>query len=185
MNEKIVRSHKKSKRGSIISVNKQRSRAMGKVSKMPTIFIGKLTPKYNIPSNLQNLLQKYIENNNIDSHNNNHNNNQRRKKKDPKRKTIVNGFTAFRTYFSKFGKSYKDQEKLSKELAIFWNKEPSTQDVWHGYSEEYKASDTNLSFVHWFDTYKSNIVAPPTENQQPIIQSAKISHLIVEDLYQN
>lgn len=141
-------------------------------------FIGKPTPTYHMPSSLKKFLDKYATNNLL----NKNSVTNVRKKKELERKTIVNGFTAFRIYYSKFGKTYKDQENLSKELATFWKSDKSIQHTWHGYSEEYKASDTKLSFVKWFDTYKSaiKVQTPPEES---LTQCTKISHLIVEDVY--
>lgn len=170
---------KKTKIGSkILRVKCQRPpKKSSSIANQSGIFIGKPTPTYSMPSSLGKLLEKYVGKNcslNIPR--------STKSKKGPNRKTIVNGFTAFRTYYSKFGKTYKEQEELSKELADFWKKMPALQTSWHSYSEEYKAADTELSFVTWFDQYKSEIQEPKTDCSLPVQQSS-ISHLIVEDIY--
>lgn len=163
-------------------VNKQKvTTVKNKISKTPEIFIGKPTPMYQMPPELNVILQKYILNPRSVSIYNTRNSN---KKKDPEKKSVVNGFTAFRIYYSKFGRTYKDQENLSKELANFWNKNNTVQDIWHGYSEEYKACDTKLSFVKWFETFKSTIQVEKAPNQH-LKHKSKISHLIVEDIYES
>lgn len=162
-----------------LRVKKQRPNVQKSlISKKEDIFIGKVTPKHDFPYKLKLILQKYMTTNNLDMYNTTH----VHKKKTKNKKTNVNGFTAFRAYYSKFGKSYKEQESLSKELAIYWKNEPSIQKEWRGYSEEYKVADTNLSFVDWFDLNKSRC-GPPVIPNNTYTQSTNISHLIVEDVY--
>jgi hypothetical protein len=161
-----------------LRVKMQRPVVRRNISKKQDIFVGKQTPKHTFPWKLKSLLQKYLDKNNLDILTATH----ATKRKKRKRKTIVNGFTAFRSYYSKFGKSYEEQEQLSKELATFWKNEPSIQPEWHAYSEEYKVAETDLSFVEWFDNNKS-ILGRSTARNNTFIQSATISHLVVEDVY--
>lgn len=164
---------------STLRVNKQPvSKTSHHLLKKHDIFVGKPTPVYGMPVKLKMLLEKYANKNTM---------NEAVLKNTPKKKenkkNILNGFTAFRTYYSKFGKSYIDQENLSKDLAIFWKNDLSIQYIWHGYSEEYKVSDTNLSFVTWFDTVKSGFKTDDSKTNECLTKKTNISHLVVEDIY--
>lgn len=140
--------------------------------KINETFIGKPTPLYHTPADLELILEKYGS-----SYRSTRRNRRRNTKK-----SIVNGFTAFRLYYSRFAKTYKDQENLSKELAIYWNSHQNIQDIWRSYSEEYKVADTNLSFAEWFEEFKAAIkIEDPPE--QEIRQTSTLSHVIVEDVY--
>lgn len=170
-------------RYSVMKVNKQKvSKNSKKVIKEAKTFIGKPTPKYTVPKELVELLNKYVK----DDDEKEKIEKKPSKKSTIRRKTTVNGFTAFRAYYSRYGKTYKEQEQLSKELALFWKKEPSVQELWRGYSEEYKASDICISFVEWFITYKSTAQPQPRFKIDDYYrQPSNLSHLLVEDVYDN
>lgn len=175
----MAKHNKQMKMGSkLMRVNKQKPGKVHESTKRNDLFIGKTTPIYHMPLNLKQLLKKY---NNTDL-SNRHDFNNNKKKKSLGRKNIINSFTAFRIYHSRFGKTYEDQENLSKELADFWKNNPSLQASWRGYAEEYKASATKMPFVTWFDTYKSAVQVMP-QPEDALTQSNRISHLIVEDVY--
>lgn len=135
-------------------------------------FVGKPTPLYYTPADLELIIKKYETLYPL----------ARPRKRKNRKKSIVNGFTAFRLYYSRFAKTYTDQENLSKELAIYWNNNHEIQDIWRSYSEEYKVSDTNLSFDEWFDEFKAAIKFE-AQPEQEIRQTSTLSHVIVEDVY--
>ena len=79
----------------------------------------------------------------------------------PKR---LNGFIAFRSYYSKSINNPSLQRQLSKELAQLWLKEPQ-QNIWKRYAIEYNRSCENVPFIEWLDS-RTGKPTDPIEGQK-------------------
>lgn len=60
----------------------------------------------------------------------------------------INGFFAFRSFYSRFIKGSELQRRLSKELGVLWKKEVC-KDVWVRYAYEYSKLEPQKGFVEW------------------------------------
>nr|AZQ56645.1 MAT alpha 1 protein [Suhomyces anneliseae] len=68
------------------------------------------------------------------------------------KKRNINGFIAFRTFYSKSVFNPKHQRSLSSELAKLWKTEPS-KTQWNLYARVYNSrDDKELQFVEWLCT---------------------------------
>ncbi|TID27169.1 hypothetical protein CANINC_002751 [Pichia inconspicua] len=168
----------KSNRGAIsIRVKRQRLNKETKKSQ-PKLqsFVSSPSKIYTTPKRLQDLLQNISPGFRNRAERTIYKSNIRIKEK----KTSMNGFIAFRTYYSNIGKTYEDQSRLSKELAAIWKNDASLQREWQTFAEEYNASGNELPFLNWFELNKTDL--KPQENDV-VTQRTNISHLIVEDIY--
>ncbi|QPG74397.1 hypothetical protein FOA43_001725 [Brettanomyces nanus] len=130
------------------------------------------------PSKLKTLLEKYKRNTSMST-----------KVKKPwnivrsrnTKKQTMNGFTAFRSFYSRNIRAYKSQIDLSQRMAKIWNEDKKLQLLWCGYVEEYKSSNTCEAFTFWLDLKKN---ALSSDLQSPTIsQTNEMSHFFVEDVY--
>lgn len=69
---------------------------------------------------------------------------------DQKRKRRMNGFIAFRSFYSKTIKGTSHQKELSSKLAAIWKDEPSHQ-TWNCYALQYNATGGEETFVNWLN----------------------------------
>nr|BBD18017.1 putative transcription factor [Ogataea minuta] len=105
------------------------------------------------------------------------------KRSTSKRRRSLNGFMAFRSFYSQNIDTYKSQKDLSSALAKVWNLEKN-QNIWNRYAAEYNISCTTASFVSWLKlklgqrNLEIEKLADSTWCQVSII-----SDLIVEDIY--
>lgn len=169
----------KNNRGlSSIRVKKQKpTRQAKKVNHKSEAFLSKPNTFYSTPRSLKLLLQNICPNFEHRTIRSDYKEQNRLKVK----KTSLNGFIAFRTYYSNIGKSYEDQSKLSTKLAQIWKCDISLQKVWDSFAEEYNISESHLPFIHWFEKNKTQL---KPKDDVFIMQRANISHLVVEDIYE-
>lgn len=125
------------------------------------IFVSKKTPSLLEPSvKLKALLQKYSMESSIDIKKNDSALSVQQKRfmsnERTSSTTLLNGFTAFRAYYSKNTRSYKEQIELSRQLAKIWKVDTELHDLWSRYVNEYKVSSTSDSFVEWMKLAKSS-----------------------------
>lgn len=71
-------------------------------------------------------------------------------------KRRLNGFIAYRSYYSKNIHDSSLQIEVSKRLAIVWKNDPSAN-IWKRYAFEYNKSNENISFLSWLD---NNVIKP-------------------------
>lgn len=71
----------------------------------------------------------------------------RRKRKGSQRRSI-NGFIAFRTYYSKWLRNATLQQELSCQLGKVWENEPS-REIWECYAYQYNETGGDESFIDW------------------------------------
>lgn len=169
---------KKNNRGlTSFRVKRQRPTKAPKMSQLNLqSFVSTPSTIYTTPLRLQKLLQNISPGYSNRATRSNYKHNPKPKGK----KTKMNGFIAFRTYYSNIGQSYEDQSKLSKELATIWKEDDSLQKVWEKFAEEYNVCGNDMPFLNWFELNKTKL--KPKENDV-ITQKTNISHLIVEDIY--
>lgn len=123
----------------------------------------------------------------------NYHNVKKQKAGNPKKKfRSINGFIAFRSFYSRLVANPEHQRKLSIMLGKLWSQEPSRQ-IWNRYASEYNMTchkhDNKVAFVDWLcDTLNLNtsMVIDPNTN---IVRnnnwkfSSSSSESIVEDIY--
>lgn len=109
----------------------------------------------------------------------------------------INGFIAFRSFYSKSISNPADQRKLSRSLANIWLGEEN-KETWESYSQLYKMSKAylkNQTFVAWLcqhlrlkfnysQIYSTNILQTATTSHTRIDRLDNVSRLYaVEDIY--
>lgn len=99
-------------------------------------------------------------------------------------KTSLNGFMAYRAYYSKDVDIPKLQIELSRLLASYWKK-TKNQQVWNRYAQEFNASTRSLPFLEWLnealrDSKKEDIMIIKEKSWS---QKSKLSNLVVEDVF--
>lgn len=145
-----------------VKLNKKLKHNTAVTKPMIRIFVSENTPSLLEPSvNLKALLQKYSMDNSSNIKKNDpiiHAKQRRSAAKNQRTssETLLNGFTAFRAYYSKNTRSYREQIELSQQLAKIWKVETQLHDLWSRYVNEYKVSGTSDSFVEWMKGAKSN-----------------------------
>lgn len=77
-----------------------------------------------------------------------------RKKGNRVLKKKLNGFIAFRTYYSRSVHNVDLQRQLSSFLATAWQKE-GNKEVWNRFAAEYSAQATDMGFPQWLDNVQS------------------------------
>lgn len=65
-----------------------------------------------------------------------------------KRKSKINGFIAFRSFYSRAIKSPKPQQEISASLAVAWKLEPNRK-VWNYYALLYNETAKDEEFLYW------------------------------------
>lgn len=70
--------------------------------------------------------------------------------KSNERKRRMNGFIAFRSFYSKTIRGTSHQKELSSKLAVIWKNEPHHQ-TWNCYALQYNATGGEETFVEWLN----------------------------------
>lgn len=101
-----------------------------------------------------------------------------------KARTSLNGFMAYRAYYSKDVDIPILQIELSRLLASCWKK-TKNQKVWNRYAQEFNASSKSLPFLEWLnealrDSKKEDVMIVKEKSWS---QKSKISNLVVEDVF--
>lgn len=89
---------------------------------------------------------------------------ERQKMRKKSSKTVLNGFTAFRSFYSKFAKDYSKQIELSHRLTEIWREEVEIHDTWDRIALNYRQETQNLSFSAWM-YYKEKGESEQNENE--------------------
>lgn len=136
------------------------------------------------PNELKCLLEKLKDNENTSK--------KRRQTRKPTNRTVtkqpktkLNGFMAYRTYFSQEIYSIKDQRELSSCLGKSWATDKS-QLIWQRYATEYNARPvqcSSLSFLEWLLKSTGNESQEEKENIQ--WRNNVKSGIRIQDIYFN
>nr|QFP92358.1 silenced mating-type protein ALPHA1 [Ogataea thermomethanolica (nom. inval.)]QGW56840.1 mating-type protein ALPHA1 [Ogataea thermomethanolica (nom. inval.)] len=105
-------------------------------------------------------------------------------KKHLSKKKRLNGFLAFRSFYSHNVLGYHNQKVLSRVLAQAWGKEPH-QIIWSRYALEYNHSNTKLSFHEWLCDQIGQKERYFSRSQSTWCQMNVMSDIVVEDIFQN
>ncbi|KAG7885287.1 hypothetical protein KL936_005417, partial [Ogataea polymorpha] len=101
-----------------------------------------------------------------------------------KEKKRLNGFMAFRSFYSRNIANYNSQKALSQDLADAWNREKHQQ-IWSLYAIQYNHSKSKEPFSRWLEMKlskklgKFNSDDPTTRREINVM-----SHIVVEDVFQ-
>lgn len=72
----------------------------------------------------------------------------RRKSGSRKKKRRINGFIAFRCFYSRAAKSSQSQKELSTSLGKIWESEPN-RNIWNCYALHYNETGEDEEFMDW------------------------------------
>lgn len=71
-----------------------------------------------------------------------------KKKKRETQRRVINGFIAYRTFYSRSLQDATLQKELSRQLGKLWENEPDRK-TWDCYASQYNATGGNDSFIDW------------------------------------
>lgn len=92
----------------------------------------------------------------------------------------INGFMAFRTFYSKAIKLTSSQPEVSSELATIWKNE-KCQKIWHCYALRYNATGGDQSFLIWLN--RSLGLTPAQKDSKVLRTSRSNIYSNVEDVF--
>ncbi|KAG7805696.1 hypothetical protein KL921_005399 [Ogataea angusta] len=96
----------------------------------------------------------------------------------------LNGFMAFRSFYSRNITNYNSQKALSQALAHAWNREKHQQ-VWSLYATQYNHSKSMEPFSKWLDLKLNKKVGKYRSDDFNTWREINIlSDIVVEDVYQ-
>lgn len=102
--------------------------------------------------------------------------NRSKRRKAVKRRRL-NGFIAFRSYYSRAAKSHSSQRKLSSLLAKVW-KEEANKHVWSTYASVYNETGGNDDFILWLE---KNLEQNEKDSTRSFTQKRK-HHAFINDI---
>ncbi|OBA22190.1 hypothetical protein METBIDRAFT_40341 [Metschnikowia bicuspidata var. bicuspidata NRRL YB-4993] len=148
-----------------------------------SVLQSRALPQIPIPSSsLQDLLCKYLFNE-VDTNKKLSRIKQGTRYNDTKKRRI-NGFIAFRSFYSKTIKGTSHQKELSSKLAAIWKTEPNHQ-TWNSYALQYNATGGNESFVSWLNRklgFDTNIEAKKTFKSYKNLTLKNVEDVFFEDI---
>lgn len=129
--------------------NRKSERTEQRLTKVQVIFFSELPPLPEPSPGLQDVLERYNEKRGSDCSGqflfscSNH-----KRKSRSKTGHRLNGFMAFRSFYSRSVFDVEHQRQLSSILGSLWKNEPR-QDVWNRYAIEYNSRATKEDFIEW------------------------------------
>ncbi|KAH3666367.1 hypothetical protein OGAPHI_003546 [Ogataea philodendri] len=97
----------------------------------------------------------------------------------------INGFMAFRSYYSRRVSNYHAQKLLSRALAKAWIFEKN-QDIWSRYAIEYNHSHSETSFSEWLQNIlmsEESLSSCDKDGGRSWSEVTTMSDIVVEDVF--